>query len=870
MQEPEEHLGRPRVLVVDDEPASLELLQRALSRRCEVVTAPGPEPALRILQHGDEFAVVVCDYRMPAMNGIELLAEAVKLLPDAKRVIITAHAEVDSIIDAVNRGHVHSFFRKPWQSEEMERTVLQLATVHELEARNAQLIEDLGRANEELRAKERLLATTLDERERALLAATNELERKSRELEVLAFRDGLTGLYNHRSFHERMREETARARRYGKPLSLIFCDIDHFKQLNDQFGHPLGDEILRRVAELLRGSEDGSDRLRESDIVARYGGEEFVVLLPETPKDGAKVKAERLCAAVRSTPFPSGRRITMSFGVAAFAEDAKNAEELLAFADHALYVAKHGGRNQVQVYGEGAAAPSVTPQIAAIDDAGEVHPALESWGVSVPARESFPTYHERIYSIVDSLVREKAIGCMYVDLSRLRRVEIEYGVSKHNEFLAKVGRRLAELRGEVTRGSDLICRADDGDAFVYFVSAWRPTGSEPAELEVVAQKVQESIDVALAREVFDLIHDHPRIAVGYARALHNPMMRAERLIARLVDDAKESAQLMRRRQRQKDKDLLQELILGEGLTPVYQPIVHLSSGEIFGYEALTRGPRRSPLEAPLSLFSVAEDVGLLFELDRACFRGAIRGAVGLEPVHRLFVNLLPASIYDASFIETEVTGLLEVANLTPANVVFEITERLAIENFSTFRRALAVYTSMGFGVAIDDVGTKHSNLEAVMALRPHFVKLSDVLTRGAAKSTVKREMLRSLGRIAEAIDAVMVAEGVETADDLAVVKDLGVRYGQGYFLARPAAPFPKLRASVKRAVRALAAGSLGPIPAPPAAEFNEEDGELAEARTTNPGRAMYPELLDGFDEDGTTTVAADFADAPSSEIKPAS
>src|SRR5262249_50547095 len=135
MPEPEEHGGRPRILVVDDEPTSLELLQRALSRRCEVVTAPGPEPALRILQHGDEFAVLVCDYRMPAMNGIELLAEAVKLLPDAKRIIITAYAEVDSIIDAVNRGHVHSFFRKPWQSDEIERTVLQLARVHELEAR---------------------------------------------------------------------------------------------------------------------------------------------------------------------------------------------------------------------------------------------------------------------------------------------------------------------------------------------------------------------------------------------------------------------------------------------------------------------------------------------------------------------------------------------------------------------------------------------------------------------------------------------------------------------------------------------------------------------------------------------------------------
>src|SRR5690606_17793740 len=196
-------------------------------------------------------------------------------------------------------------------------------------------------------------------------------------------------------------------------------------------------------------------------------------------------------------------------------------------------------------------------------------------------------------------------------------------------------------------------------------------------------------------------------------------------------------------------------------------------------------------------------VDLTFELDRACFRSALAGAAGLEPVHRLFVNLLPTSFYDSSFIESEVGSLLEAAALTPANVVFEITEKLAIENFAAFRQALAGYTRIGFGVAIDDVGTRHSNLETVMALRPHFVKLSDVLTRGVSKSTVKREMVRSLQRIAEAIDAVIVAEGIETVEDLAVLGDLGVRYGQGYFLARPGPPFPQPSAEVRRAVQAL-------------------------------------------------------------------
>src|SRR5262249_4894511 len=162
---------------------SLELLERALSRRCDVVIAAGPEPALRILHRGDEFAAVICDYRMPAMNGIELLAEAVKVQPLTKRIIITAHADVDSIIEAVNCGEVPSFSRKPWQNDELVRTVSRLAQVYALEIRNGQLIEDLRRANEELRAKERLLAKGLEERERALLAATSELERKSRELE---------------------------------------------------------------------------------------------------------------------------------------------------------------------------------------------------------------------------------------------------------------------------------------------------------------------------------------------------------------------------------------------------------------------------------------------------------------------------------------------------------------------------------------------------------------------------------------------------------------------------------------------------------------------------------------------------------------
>jgi EAL domain-containing protein (putative c-di-GMP-specific phosphodiesterase class I) len=243
------------------------------------------------------------------------------------------------------------------------------------------------------------------------------------------------------------------------------------------------------------------------------------------------------------------------------------------------------------------------------------------------------------------------------------------------------------------------------------------------------------------------------------------------------------------------------VILGEGLTSVYQPIVDLGTGDIFAYEALTRGPRGTTFESPATLFAIAEEVDLTVELDRACFRGALRNAMTLEPVHRLFINLLPMSFYDSAFIEIEVGNLLTAAGLTPANIVFEITERLAIENFASFKRALGTYTAMGFGVAIDDVGTRHSNLETVMSLRPHFIKISDVLVRGIARSTVKREMLRSLRHIAETIDAVMVAEGIEHVEDVEALRELGLRYGQGYYMARPGPPFPTLPDAVRAELR---------------------------------------------------------------------
>ncbi|NYE61747.1 diguanylate cyclase (GGDEF)-like protein [Duganella sp. 1224] len=179
-----------------------------------------------------------------------------------------------------------------------------------------------------------------------LRANEKTLEATVRELELLATTDDLTGLHNRRSLLHRLKFETARAKRFRAPLSAVMIDLDHFKKINDEYGHAVGDQVLTTLGRLLR------DNVRVIDIPGRYGGEELCVILPNTPLEGACKFAESLRVKIESAVHYAGTRplhVTASLGVGAFDHmEIDDAESLLRQADTALYRAKHGGRNRVE------------------------------------------------------------------------------------------------------------------------------------------------------------------------------------------------------------------------------------------------------------------------------------------------------------------------------------------------------------------------------------------------------------------------------------------------------------------------------------------------------------------------------------------
>ncbi len=230
---------------------------------------------------------------------------------------------------------------------------------------------------------------------------------------------------------------------------------------------------------------------------------------------------------------------------------------------------------------------------------------------------------------------------------------------------------------------------------------------------------------------------------------------------------------------------IQEVIKNEHIRTLFQPIVSLINGEILGYEALSRGPENTPFFSPITLIEAAEEENCIWDLEMLFRKKAIEKSFYLASNQLLFLNVDPNIISDSNYKTGFTIAYLDRYNIDPTNIVFEITERTAIQDYHTFSNIVDHYKQQSYNIAIDDAGSGYSGLKSIIEFKPDYVKIDMDLIRDIDTDTFKSSIIKGLVSVARDTGLKLIAEGVETHAELKALIALGVHYAQGYLLQRP-------------------------------------------------------------------------------------
>jgi diguanylate cyclase (GGDEF)-like protein len=395
--------------------------------------------------------------------------------------------------------------------------------------------------------------------------------------------------------------------------------------------------------------------------------------------------------------------------------------------------------------------------------------------------------HDLLSKISASLDGGKGVVLFYFDIARFHEIEEGFGleiaqyiIKLFNDTLAKGLRDLYKKKIKILGAEGLW-----GDDFIVITETTQaPTITT---LECLSVAYRKQIKESMNKEFLRLTGRDMDVNIGYAIIagetgsvdvqLYNATKRAFGIAKGLIS-----------MQSVKHLPEFKEILALKKLYSVYQPIISINSAAVLGWEALIRGPENSYFRYPGNIFSFAEAEGLLFPLEKICRESAFNNLGGIGLGQKIFVNVHPNTINDPTFTEGETMRIIQNLHIQPENVVFEITERHHIKDFMSLNRTLTHYRDQGFLVAVDDVGCGFSNLQSIAEIRPDYIKIDMSLVRGIHKDRAKTALMETFVTFAAKIGCEIIAEGIEEEAELALLADIGVHYGQGYFFGRPVSP----------------------------------------------------------------------------------
>ena len=385
------------------------------------------------------------------------------------------------------------------------------------------------------------------------------------------------------------------------------------------------------------------------------------------------------------------------------------------------------------------------------------------------------------------------IGILLIDFGKQKSFETTYGWQTYDEVLQDVALILEESRDELLNERDFIAISHiRGDEFILFLNPPVDRPWSDSALEVISERMRNSIRRKLERYSNQRWHSNLTVHTGYSCVLRDPTIRIERSIQHALKKARDVSGQEIENEMIRQHVALQKIISQNSLLILFQPIVYLENLEVLGYEALSRGPEDSGFKGTELLFAFAETTNMLLELERLCRKNALRAAQSMGITHKLFLNSSARALQDKDFTPDQLAGYVKELGLQQDRIVLEITERVAIQEWDSFKKVLRQFRDHGFQIAIDDMGAGYSSLQAIAELEPDYMKFDISLVRNIHQNLIKKGLLETLVALSSKIKASLIAEGIEDKEEYEALRSLGVQLGQGYVFASPSIQLPPI------------------------------------------------------------------------------
>jgi len=680
-------------------------------------------------------------------------------------------------------------------------------------------VSALERKNEELNRVVRQLEETEEE-----------ISRQNRHLQYLANHDPLSGCLNRRAFFAEFETSLERANRLHQPLCCLMVDLDHFKSINDCFGHAVGDEVIAGMADILKSN------CGEADLVGRYGGEEFCVSLFGLTLDNAKQLAEQIRreVAIRSQEWlQKGEKVTVSIGLAVLPDDSLFPMDLVNRADQALYAAKTAGRDRVVCWDEMAPDAKASPMMptplrrstdivnAAAPDPSHMREttrsgdmqASETVGLTrlesppgIDPLTQLPTrviFMDRVSQSIARAERDhKIVAILHVSIDSYERFTEIFGGAASQRLINAVGDRLSKILRRTDTVSLVgsgyrvptisrlggekfaieVSDVDETDTVTWIIKRAFESLSRPFNVDGEKAYVNCSIGVSVypgdGTDAETLVR-HASVAERHARESHGND--THMFFSKAMNESS-------RRQVMLEAGIKQALENDE-LTLHYQPIIDARTGRLSAAEALLRCDNQNLAGIPIGLLiSIAEQTGLMSQIGEWVIKTATGQMQewldnGLD-LPKISVNVSAIQLRDSKAIERLVQIVTDM-DLEPRKLQLEITETAMLQDIDAASETLKRLQQLGVQIALDDFGTGQSSLTYLRRFRPDVLKIDRSFIDEIDTNRADGTLVSAVVAMSHSMGLRVVAEGVETTVQMDCVRTLGCDEIQGYLIAKP-------------------------------------------------------------------------------------